>query len=34
MTCYIVTFEVANPPTKTALKERLKQYGIYCPITH
>ena len=32
MTCYIVTFEVANPDQKRQLKERLKAYGTFCPI--
>jgi len=32
MACYIVTFEVESPANKTALKERLKGYGTYCPI--
>ena len=32
MTCYIATFEVANDQDKEALTERLKGYGIYCPI--
>jgi len=32
MACYIVAFEVANTTNKANLKERLKQYGSYCPI--
>lgn len=32
MTCYIVTFEVSDPSRKAQLKEKLKSYGVYCPI--
>jgi hypothetical protein len=32
MTCYIAAFEVADAANKAKLKERLKAYGIYCPI--
>ncbi len=32
MTCYIVTFDVANLQDKDRLKGRLKTYGTYCPI--
>ena len=32
MSCYIATFEVASAQDKAQLKERLKAYGIYCPI--
>ena len=32
MTCYIVTFEVADANDKNILIERLKAYGTYCPI--
>lgn len=32
MSCYIVTFEVADASNKATLKERLKAYGSYCPI--
>ena len=32
MTCYIVTFEVANIENKNRLTERLKAYGTFCPI--
>ena len=30
--CYIITFEIADPTTRTALTERLKAYGSFCPI--
>ncbi len=32
MTTYIVTFEVADDLKKSALKEKLKTYGTFCPI--
>ena len=32
MTCYIVTFEVANIKDKKRLTERLQAYGTFCPI--
>lgn len=32
MTTYIVTFEVTDDLRKKELKEKLKQYGGYCPI--
>lgn len=32
MTCYIVTFEVSDISRKSQLKEKLKQYDMYCPI--
>ena len=32
MTTYIVTFEVTDTARKSTLKERLKEYGGYCPI--
>ena len=32
MTCYIVTFEVANIENKNRLIELLKAYGTFCPI--
>jgi hypothetical protein len=32
MSCYIVTFEVAQQSDRAALTERLKAYGTYCPI--
>lgn len=32
MTCYIVTFEVANATNKRKLKDELKDYGFFCPI--
>ncbi len=32
MTCYIVTFAVANIENKNRLTGRLKAYGTYCPI--
>lgn len=32
MSCYIVTFEVADPAAKTRLKEQIKTYNNYCPI--
>lgn len=32
MTTYIVAFEVADDLKKSALKEKLKTYGTFCPI--
>lgn len=32
MTTYIVTFEVNDSLRKSALTEKLKAYGTYCPI--
>ena len=32
MTTYIVTFEVTDDSKQNQLKEKLKQYGGYCPI--
>lgn len=32
MTTYIITFEVNDSTRESALKEKLKQYGNYCPI--
>ena len=32
MTTYIVTFEVSDASKQNQLKEKLKQYGGYCPI--
>jgi hypothetical protein len=32
MTCYIITFEIADPATKTKFKEAMKTFGTYCPI--
>ena len=32
MTCYIVSFQVAQREAREALRERLKAYGGYCPI--
>lgn len=32
MTTYIVTFEVSDDSKQNQLKEKLKQYGGYCPI--
>jgi hypothetical protein len=32
MSCYVVTFEVAAPAARSAVKDRLKKYGTFCPI--
>jgi len=32
MKCYIVSFEVSADAAKTALTERIKAYGYFCPI--
>lgn len=32
MTTYIVTFEVNDATRRSALKDKLKMYGVYCPI--
>lgn len=32
MTTYIVTFEVNNSSRMSLLKEKMKEYGAYCPI--
>lgn len=32
MATYIVTFEITNKIRKTSVKEKLKEYGAYCPI--
>ncbi len=32
-TCYIVIFEVSNPTVLAALKDALKSFRSYCPLT-
>ena len=32
MPCYIVAFEVSDASKKKRLKDRLKEYGTFCPI--
>ena len=33
MKCYVVTFETKSEETRKKIKETLKSYRIYCPIT-
>ncbi|KRG37321.1 hypothetical protein ARC63_19970 [Stenotrophomonas geniculata ATCC 19374 = JCM 13324] len=33
MACFIVSFEVKDPQTVLDLREKLKSYKTYCPIT-
>ncbi len=32
MNCYIVTFEIISAERKNSVKNKLKEYGAYCPI--
>lgn len=32
MTTYVVTFEVKDATRRTMVKEKLKEFGYYCPI--
>lgn len=34
MACYIVDFEIKDSAVKTSVKEKLKTYGTYCPISN
>lgn len=33
MACYIVTFDPIGVGAESAIKEKLKSYGFFCPIT-
>lgn len=32
MACFIVTYEIADKKRRQQFEERLKEYGVYCPI--